>query len=418
MLLPVEAFVGIRYIYAPRNNHFIAFISITAIMATALGVAVLVTILSIMNGFEHELRNRILGMAPHLSIESNPTTSDWQILADAIADLPEVQSTAPYIRRDILLSYRGIVRVVEVRGIVPAFEVRATRIEPHIQEGTLSSLENGLFRIAVGTELAQSFGLSLGDKITVISPKPVVTPVGALPRLRRFEVAAIFEFGLHEHDSGLALINLQDAQRLFRMGGRIDGVRATLHEPSLAPIIGQKLIERGVMNRAGTLQVSDWTQSHRNIFRALRMEKIVMFGILAIAIGVAAFNIVSVLVVAVTQKRSDIALLSSLGLDRVRIMRIFLIQGGITGLLGVCVGLVFGLLLSANIGTIAASIEQLLGFKVLSPEIYYISDIPSEIRLWDFVMACVLAALLSLIAPLYPAWLAARTDVCEGLRDD
>ena len=417
MFPPVEAFIGIRYIYARRGNHFIAFMSLTSIIATALGVAILLTILSIMNGFEGELRNRILGMASHLVVDADASLSaDWPTLVDRIAAHRAVRAAAPYISRDVLLSHRGIVRAVEARGVVSEFEQRVTAIDAHMRNGGLDQLESGAFRIAIGRELADAFGLVLGDRITLIAPQPIMTPAGLLPRLKRFEVAGIFEFGLHEHDSGLALINLSDAQRLFRTGSRVDGVRATLEDASLAPAVKQELIESFRSQGPDATTVTDWTETHRNLFRALTVEKIVMFSILAIAIGIAAFNIVSILVMAVTEKRSDIAMLTSLGMDRSSVMRIFFVQGGLTGVIGVCAGLIVGVLLSVNVDVIASFVEQLLGFKILSPDVYYISEIPAELRLSDLIATTALATLLSLSAPLYPAWLAASSDVCEGLR--
>ena len=417
MFPPVEAFIGIRYIYARRGNHFIAFMSLTSIIATALGVAILLTILSIMNGFEGELRNRILGMASHLVVDADASlNADWPSLVERIAAHRAVRAAAPYISRDVLLSHRGIVRAVEARGIASAFERRVTAIEAHMLDGGLDQLKPGAFRIAIGRELADAFGVVLGDRITLIAPQPIMTPAGLLPRLKRFEVAGIFEFGLHEHDSGLALFNLSDAQRLFRTGSHVDGVRATLEDASQAPAVKQELIESFKTQEPDATTITDWTETHRNLFRALKVEKIVMFSILAIAIGIAAFNIVSILVVAVTEKRPDIAMLTSLGMDRSSVMRIFFVQGGITGVVGVCAGLVAGVLLSVNVDAIAGFVEQLLGFKILSPEVYYISEIPSELRWSDLIATTALATLLSLSAPLYPAWLAASSAVCEGLR--
>lgn len=416
MFRPVEAFIGTRYIYARRGNHFIAFMSLTSIIATALGVAILLTILSIMNGFEGELRNRILGMASHLVVEADASLSaDWPALFERISAHRTVLAAAPYISRDVLLSHRGIVRAVEARGVAPEFEQRVTSIAAHMRDGGLDRLERGTFRIVIGRELADAFGLALGDRITLIAPQPIMTPAGLLPRLKRFEVVGIFEFGLHEHDSGLALIDLTDAQRLFRTGARVDGVRATLEDPSLAPVIRQELAVSLGTQAPHMTTVTDWTETHRNLFRALKVEKIVMFSILAIAIGIAAFNIVSILVMAVTEKRPDVAMLTSLGMDRASVMRVFFVQGGLTGVAGVCAGLIVGVLLSVNVGAISVFIEQLFGFKILSPDVYYISNIRSELRLSDLLATTALATLLSLGAPLYPAWLAASSNVCDGL---
>lgn len=419
MFPPVEAFIGIRYIHASRGNHFIAFMSLTSIVATALGVAVLLTILSIMNGFEGELRERILGMASHIIVETDDkAVREWRLLVDAVARNPLVVGAAPFVSRDVLLSRHGIVRAVEVRGVVPELERRVASVDAHMSKGRLIQLQPGSFRIVIGRELADAFGVSPGDTLTLIAPQPIVTPAGLLPRLKRFEVIGIFEFGLNEHDSGLGLIHLVDAQRLFRTGSGIDGVRAVVEDASLAPAVRGELTKllRGLdMGFAGA---RDWTQMHRNLFRALKTEKIVMFCILAIAIGIAAFNIVSILVMAVIEKRPDIAMLGSLGMERGALMRVFLIQGGITGIVGVAVGLGVGVVLALNVGAIVTFFETVMGFKILSPEVYYISDIPSELRMPDLIVTAMLAGLLSVVAPLYPAWLAVSTVASEGLRHE
>lgn len=422
MLTPAEAFLGVRYIFARRGNHFIAFMSLTSIVATALGVAVLLVILSIMNGFEGELRARILGMAAHLTVEPQPgapglEVPGWQALAARIEAWPGVQAVAPFVSRDVLVSHRGIVRAVELRGIDPARELKASAIGASLVEGELAQLDARRFRIVIGKELADALGVLRGDDLVVIVPQPLVTPAGMVPRMKRFEIAGIFEFGLHEHDGGLALIGLDDAHRLFRTGGRADGVRVTLDEPGTAPGAGRALAD-GLAAEGLTVEVTDWTQTHRNLFTALRTEKIVMFVILAIAIGIAAFNVVSILVMAVTEKRGDIAMLSALGMTRRRIMRVFLIQGALTGLAGILAGLAIGGLLALNVAGIVAGVEQLLGFKILSPDVYYISDIPSDVRPADFVATAVVAAVLALAAPLYPAWLATRTEPAEALRHE
>lgn len=417
MLTPAEAFIGIRYIYARRGNHFIAFMSVTSIVATALGVAVLLVILSIMNGFEGELRARILGMAPHVTVEPGRGATDVATLLERVGTVPGVAAVAPYVSRDVLVSNRGIVRAVELRGIEPARELAASRIGASMVEGELTQLDEARFRVVIGRELADALGLMRGDRFVVIVPQPVVTPAGMVPRMKRFEVAGIFEFGLHEHDGGLALVALDDAHRLFRTGGRVDGVRATLAEPSSAPAVARTLAT--AFERDGRpVSVTDWTQTHRNLFTALRTEKIVMFAILAIAIGIAAFNVVSILVMAVNEKRPDIAMLRALGLSRRRAMKVFMIQGGLTGAAGIFAGLAIGGLLAANVDAIVATVEQLLGFKILSPDVYYISDIPSDLRVTDFLATAVVAFALVLAAPLYPAWLAARTEPAQALRHE
>ncbi len=416
MIAPVDWFIGIRYIYARRGNHFSGFISLTAIVATALGVTVLLTILSIMNGFEGEVRDRILGLAAHLEIDA-PPGHGWQAMLKEVGAQPGVVAAAPYVTRDVLIADRGAVRAVEVRGIDAAREIGVTQLEAHLKAGSLAQLDQTPFGVVIGRELAASLGVDVGAHLTLITPQPSVTPAGLVPRLKRFVITGIFEFGLQEYDASLVLINLKDAQRLFRSPDAIDGVRVKLKDGGTATAMKHSLAATlGRSVDAGSIR--DWTDTHSNLFRALHIEKTVMFVILALAIGIAAFNVVSILVVAVTDKRSDIAMLGSLGLEKRDIMWVFLVQGGVTGAIGVVLGVVCGGLLAANIDVIVAAVERLFGFKVLSPDVYYISNIPSELRSGDFILTTVLAALLSLAAPLYPAWLAATTNLSEGLRHD
>lgn len=417
MFAPIEWFIGTRYIYARRGNHFIGFISLTAVVATALGVTVLLTILSIMNGFEGELRDRILGLAAHLEITADDSGApDWASLEATAAAATGVAGTAPYLSRDVLVMHAGVVRAVEVRGIVPAAEQRVTALAEHLEGGTAEALEGGAYRVLIGRELANAFGLRRGDYLTLITPQPTVTPAGLVPRLKRFVIADIFEFGLQEHDANLVLIAMADAQRLFRAPGRIDGIRVRLDDAGDAPAVKQALTT-AYTGIAG-LRVQDWTDTHSNLFRALKTEKVAMFVILALAIAIAAFNVVSILVVAVTEKRGDIAILSALGCERRDVMRIFLVQGGVTGALGVTIGLACGILLALNVGPIVGFVEQVFGFKVLSPDVYYISDVPSDLRRGDVIATALLAGLTSFTAPLYPAWLAASMQASEGLHHE
>lgn len=417
MFTPVESFIGSRYIYARRGKHFIAFISFTAVLATALGIAVLLTILSIMNGFEGELRERILGMAGHLEVTlRGPAAREWARFDSEVTAVPGVAAVAPYLSRDVLVAHRGVVRAVEARGIDLVREGSVTSLAAHLVQGNLAGLEPGAFRVLIGRELASAFGLGTGDAITLVTPQPVVTPAGVLPRMKRFEVAGVFEFGLQEHDGSLVVMALDDARRLFRSGAAVDGLRVRLDDAARAPLA--KAAVSAAVAGADDVAVRDWTDTHRNLFRALATEKLVMFIILALAIGIAAFNVVSILVVAVTEKRSDIAMLGALGLERGAIMRVFLFQGGVTGVIGIVAGLVIGCTLALEVDAIVAGVERLFGFKVFSPDIYYISAIPSDLRLADVIATTVLAALTSFAAPLYPAWLAASLPINEGLRHE
>lgn len=417
MSLPVEWFVGSRYIYARRGNHFIAFISLTAVLGTATGVAVLVTILSIMNGFEGELLGRILGMSAHLEMrfdDTNSAASDKAALNQLLRQLEnsdELEAAAPFIRRDVLLQINNQVQAVEARGIDSAAEAQLTALERHMVAGE-HGLVAGEFRLLIGQELAEQLRLAVGDSVNLLSPQPIVTPAGLIPRMKRFVVGGIFEYGVQSHDGALALIHISDATRFFRSPRTADGIRLRVSQADRAP-----LLKTSVADSCGC-EVRDWTQTHRNLFRALKMEKIAMFIILAMAIAIAAFNVISILVVAVIEKRGDIAMLKSLGLSQGAVMRIFMIQGGVTGVLGVMLGLLAGFFLASHIDTLVAWVEYSFNFKILSPDVYYISTIPSKPEPGDFWLAGIFASLLTVCAPLYPAWLAARQSPIAGLRNE
>lgn len=418
MYTPADLFIGIRYIHARRGNHFIAFISATAILATALGVAILLTIQSIMNGFEGELRDRILGMAAHVEVHLDASNGDaggahdWREVAARLAADPAVAAVAPYLSRDVLVASRGQVRAVVARGVDVHDETRVTSLAAHMLDGDPAMLATTAYGVVIGAELAAQMGLALGQRLTLTSPRPLVTPAGLLPRMKRFVVVGIFEYGIEEHDAGLILIRRADAIRLFRPRADVDGLRLRLVDAASSRTFKQELRQQGAFD------ARDWTDTHRNLFRALKTEKLAMFVILALAIAIAAFNLVSILVVAVTEKRGDIAMLAALGMQRRSIMRVFLWQGAITGTAGVAGGLVLGWLLSTHIDAIVAGVETLLGFKILAPEIFYISAVPSRPLAGDFWMTGVFAMLLALSAPVYPAWLASRTVIAEGLRHE
>jgi len=413
MRIPVDLFIGTRYIYARRGDQLIGLNSLTAVSATALGVAVLLTILSIMNGFEDELRARILGLAGHLEV--NVDTSDRQQQAElraAIVRDPAVVAVTPFIARDVLLANRGMVRASTMRGVDPETEAQVTDLREHVVAGRLDSLAGGAFRVVMGRELADQLGVGVGDDVTLILPQPLVTPAGLVPRLKRFTIGALFEIGLQEHDGGLVLAHVDDVARLFRQPGHIDGLRVRVKDPGAVAEVKARL------RQTTDAHISDWTDTHESLVRALRIEKIVMFTILAMAIAVASLNVVSNLVIAVAEKKGDIAMLAALGLERRRILRIFLYQGGITGMAGVAIGVALGYLLARHIGVIAARLEAWLGFHIFSPDVYYISAIPSVPEPFDFVVTAAAALLLASVAPLYPAWMAASVNPSAGLRHE
>ena len=384
-----------------------------AILATALGIAVLVTILSIMNGFEGELRGRILGMAAHLTVATDTLSAeDFARQLDDIRQLGAVRAAAPFLERDVLIQSNGVVRPVVVRGIDIKQEERVTELHSHIVDGKASMLESGSYGVLIGHELAQHLALTVGDKLTLLSPRPRATPAGLLPVMKRFTVAGIFEFGLQEHDAGLVVIDRSDAARLFRSPVVADGIRVRLHDPSTLSANKARIAS------TSGLPTTDWSDTHRNLYRALKTEKIVMFVILGLAIAIAAFNLVAILVVSVGQKRGDIAMLKALGLSGHRITRLFFYQGGVMAFCGVTAGLLFGALLACYIDSIVAFVEHSFGFKIFSPEVYYITSIPSEPRLADFVITAAVATLIALLSPIYPARLAAQQNASEGLKHE
>ncbi len=415
MLLPFELFVGLRYTRAKRRNHFISFISMTSMVGIALGVAALIVVLSVMNGFQHELRTRILGVASHMQI-SGPgnALADWQGVASFVHGRPEVMASAPYIMAHGMLSFGQAVQGTVVRGVLPEREDQVAEIGAHMRAGDFAALQPGAFGIVLGAELAHALGAGVGDRVVVMAPQGQFTPAGVVPRLKQFTVAGIFQVGMYEYDAGLALIHLEDAARLYRMGEQVSGLRLKLADLYRAPQVSRELAAQ--LSRYGAYYVSDWTQQHANFFRAVQMEKRVMFVILTLIVAVAAFNIVSTLVMAVTDKRADIAILRTLGASPRSIMQIFIVQGALIGVIGTLMGVAGGVLLALNIETMVPFIERLLGFEFLAKDVYYISDLPSRLQGNDVAVITVVALVLSLLATLYPSWRAARTNPAEALR--
>ena len=413
MLTPYELFVGLRYTRAKRRNHFISFISITSMLGVALGVAALIVVLSVMNGFQKELRTRILGVASHVQIVGlDGHLSDWRKTAAEVQRHPEVVAAAPYITAQGLISHHGTVQGTLVRGIMPGEEARVADVGEHMRSGSMDDLRPGRFGIVLGSDLAMSVSARVGDKIVLIAPQGQVTPAGILPRLKQFEVVGIFEVDMAEYDAGLAFMHLEDAQKLYRLDDKVSGVRLKLHDLFKAPLVARDLTR----TLSGDVYVTDWTRSHANFFRAVQIEKRVMFIILVLIVAVAAFNIVSTLVMAVTDKRSDIAILRTLGAAPVEIMQIFIIQGALIGLVGMIAGVVGGVLLAANIEVVIPAIERTLGIQFLAKDVYYISDLPSDLHLRDVVLIGLTSLGLSLLATIYPSLRASRVNPAEALR--
>lgn len=410
---PYELYAGLRYTRAKRRNHFISFISLASMLGIAIGVTALITVLSVMNGFERELRTRILGMASHATISAfRGNLENWTDVADRVRDHAEVEGVAPYIEGEGMLKVGNELSGTLLRGIVPSEEVKVSDIGQHLVSGSLDSLEAGAYNIVIGQELAQSLNATVGDKVDLMIPQASVTPAGVLPRFRRFTVSGVFRVGMYEFDRGLVLIHVKDAQALLRMGEGVTGVRLKLHDLFDAPRVSREIAS----TLPGLYYVSDWTRSHANFFRAVRTEKMVMFIILSLIVGVAAFNIVSTLVMVVQDKQADIAILRTLGATPRSIMAIFMVQGSIIGIIGTLLGVAGGIALALNVETLVPVLERLMGQQFLAPDVYYISDLPSELKSSDVTRIGLLSLSLGLLSTLYPAFRASRVQPAEALR--
>jgi lipoprotein-releasing system permease protein len=411
---PYELFIGLRYTRAKKRNHFISFISLISLMGITLGMTALITVMSVMNGFQKEVRTRILGVASHVQIGSlHGNLSHWQQTAEEAAKHPIVEAAAPYVTAQGMLSHNQVVQGVMVRGILPTMEDKVADFAKMMVSGELDNLAPGEFGIVIGMELARTMGTFLGDKIVLISPQGQVTPAGILPRLKQFTVVGIFEVGHFEYDSGLVLIHMFDAQKLYRMeNDDVSGVRLKLKDLFQAP---QVVAELPAMLTIDSY-ISDWTKQHANYFRAIQIEKRMLSLILALIIAVAAFNIVSTLVMAVTDKQSDIAILRTLGASPRSIMKIFIVQGTFIGVFGTILGVAGGTLLAYNVGDVVAFIEWLLNVQFLSREVYYISTIPSDPQMADITTVAITSFVLSLLATIYPSYRASKVNPAEALR--
>lgn len=413
MFQPFELFVGLRYTRAKRRNHFISFISLVSILGITLGVTALITVTSVMNGFEKEMRERIIGASSHATVTGlGEPLQDWRAVADIATDHPEVAGAAPYVEGQVMLVHAGRSTGALIRGVLPDQEGSVSDLENTLErtDSLDAALQAGEFGILLGADLASYLGAIVGDRIMVITPEASVTPMGFVPRIKRFTVTGVFRFGMFQFDRNLAVMHAADSAKLLKMGDGFSGVRLKLEDTGRAPIVASELRQ----NLGFDHFVSDWTQQNANYFLAVKMEKTMMFIILSMIVAVAAFNIISTLVMLVQDKQADIAILRTQGASPASILSIFVVQGTLIGVVGTLAGLAGGILLASNIDVVVPFIERFTG-PVLNPEVYYIDEMPSDLRQSDVIKVGLMSFGLSLLATLYPAWRASRTDPASAL---
>jgi lipoprotein-releasing system permease protein len=408
-----ELTVGLRYTRARRRNRFIGVNSAVSMIGIAVGVWALIVVLSVMNGFQKEVRTRILAVVSHLQIVADDNRlEDWQSVAKIAAQNPHVVGSAPFVQAQAMLSNGQGMRGAAVRGILPAEEEKVADLARHMRAGSLDDLRAGEFGVVLGIDLARALGVTRGDKIALIAPQGIVTPAGVIPRLKQFTVAGIFEAGLVDADASLALIHMQDAQVLYQMGTAVSGVRLKLDDLFAARTVAYELLDKLPRN----VFASDWTRSHANFFRAVEIEKRMMFLILALIVFVAAINIISTLAMAVVDKQADIAILRTLGAAPGSILQIFMVQGMVLGVVGTVAGVIVGVITALNIDVIVPAIERAFNIKFLSKDVYMIPDLPSDLQMSDVVSIAVMALVLSFVATILPSLRAARVNPVEALR--
>ena len=413
MFRPLAFFIGLRYTRAKRRNHFISFISLSSMLGMTLGVAVLIIVLSVMNGFDQELKQRVLGMVPHATLtDATGAMQDWQALINQVEQEPGIVGAAPFVSAQAMLTYRGAVKGAIVNGIDPEMESRVSIIDDHIKAGSLNNLEPGEFGIVLGEILAAQLGARMGDKVTMVLPEASVNPAGVFPRLKRFTVVGVFGVGA-DLDASLGYINIDDAARFQRLPkGSVEGIRLETEDLFEAP----QLVWQIASKLSGRYFISDWTRTHGQLFKAIQMEKTMVGLLLTIIVAVAAFNIVSTLVMVVTDKQADIAILRTYGVTPAQVMQIFMVQGALIGVIGTVSGVVLGILGALNVSAIVAGLEKIMGIQFLNPNVYFISYLPSQLQWPDVMTVSAAGLILSFIATLYPAWRASRIQPAEALR--
>jgi lipoprotein-releasing system permease protein len=410
-----EGFLGLRYLRASPRRGVVSLIAGIAMLGLALGVAVLVVVLSVMNGFEEELRTRILSLTAHATITGlEGRIPDWRPDLEKLAHFPGVVAAAPYIEEQGMVTHAGKSAGILLRGVLPGPESRVADLGPHLASGRLADLVPGQYHVILGRDLAAAIGAKLGDRVVVIVPQGDVTPVGVMPRMRAFQVVGIVAVGMYEYDRRIALFAMDDVARLLRMGGDITGIRLNVADMYAAPHV----VRAAAAALGGSYLVEDWTTQHANFFRSIEITKRILFVMLSAVVAVAAFNIVSTMVMVVKSKRRDIAILRTFGSSPRSILSVFIVQGSLIGLLGIAVGLGLGVLLAINLKDLVHGLEDVVGFKFLDARVYFMSDLPAHVRLSDLAKICGFAFVLACLSTLYPAWRAARLLPAESLRND
>ena len=413
MFRPKELYIGLRYTRAKRRNGFVSFIALISMLGIALGVAALIVVLSVMNGFGKELRERTLGMTAHATVTGQDgKLSDWQSIQVKVDKHQSVVDSAPFTQNEGMLSNRNRVSGAIIRGVLPDQEPKVSEIDEKMVSGRLADLKPGRFGIILGRELANAMGVFEGEKITVITPQANVTPVGVMPRLRRFTVVGVFEAGMHQFDRSMAIMHMQDAQKLFSLGDKVEGVRLKLDDMFSAYEVTHEL-DRVI---GEDYWVRDWTKMHSNLFKALKTEKVVMFIILLLIVAVAAFNIISTLVMTVNDKQADIAILRTIGMTPGSLMWVFIVQGVVIGLIGTLLGVAIGVPVALHVNEIVSFVEGLMNTKFLPADVYYITELKSDLRLSDVLTYTASAFGLSVLATIYPAYRAAKIQPADALR--
>lgn len=413
MYNPVSIFIGLRYTRAKRRNHFISFISLASMIGIALGVIVLITVLSVMNGFDREIRERVFSMVPAVTVGSSAGyLANWQELQKTVLTFPDVIAAAPFATGEVLLSYGGSVQPAILTGMLPNQEKKIIKVADKMVSGKLDDLKSGGFGVILGEALADRLGANVGDKVTVVTPQVSLSPAGVVPRSKRFTVIGLFRAGPgFGFNAGMGFIHLEDAQKLLGLGTYISGLHLSINNVYASQRIAANLSE-GLQGAS----VSTWADQFGELFHAVQLEKNMMFLILLLIVGIAAFNLVSTLVMVVNEKQSDIAILRTFGATPRMIMAIFIVQGGLIGVIGTLIGVIGGILLAWNVTDLVEFIQRIFHVQFLSSNVYFVNYLPSEIQWSDVVSICISSLLLSLVATIYPAWRASKLDPVESLR--